>query len=970
MMKKYLFHFVVLLLALFGLSVHAASTGGAFTVTQYSLTRQPRTLNDAENALNNSSIWDGLPVTKLYRRISFADYPGVKPPFKTKSFPGNATRKHEWFVIEATGKILIPEAGQWTLAGGSDDGFKVEISGNDFSAEFSSTTVLGYDVTLKTLDFPVAGVYAIRMLYFEYATCSILHFSMSKGYRSSFDSSVFKLVEAAQDNDSYFVTFDANEGEGEMDDQFFADGQSQSLLLNTFTRPGYHFMGWALEANGKVVYQDGANIKIDHDEILYAIWANEQTLAAELSNWSSGSITLRCEDCDSSGITHKYSLEYCNESGEWTAVDGAKNILATKGQNSSGQEVWIAKLTDPSFSSRLGGIPPVSYRVTDENGRVSEPCVTRTRYGLAVGVGAYDPKLIALYQKNRKTPPAELSQCRHDAELFHEVMTTGGGGIASGNMKLLRDGEARREDIGREWRNLSQKTKPGDVVFFAISTHGSSSGSILAYDGSYTRAAFQTDLEPFRTGNCNNVKVVAVLMNCHSETMTSAERNIGQEYGGLCTANILYLTEASAEESGWTMPYYSQFGEFLFNKGLKLRQADCQKSLGRISGTFGDRNGRVDLLECARYASALAVGMSDQSPTHPQYDSLKASLMANTIVVAYDTGETPVQVAVAPSECKVYSTSRGIWVLWDDVEGADYYIVRYALSSGGSTAHWKYVKGYSSSFESISEFLSGFIDSRLWDNGFLFKTCDVASAKDREIYVPLENDTDYRFEIVAVNGAGQSASCFSEVVRTPSAIQPPSYVVSLDANGGTVSPATLSIQGNGVVGPLPVPTSTGREFLGWFSDVAGGYEIHDDSLVTQDVTYHAHWTKNPMEDQMNPDWAMCYPSVLTISGGDIATAVSMTAANGCRTVGECYALGINPEDPNDDLRISQFEMQEGKPQLMLNHTADGSGKSFLPDVRILGTTALGESSQWDDVTDIANPDASGYRFFKATVELP
>ena len=755
-----------------------------------------------------------------------------------------------------------------------------------------------------------------------------------------------------------------------METQMFVEGEKQALFPNTFKREGYTFVGWAKTPGGEKVYGDGEEIVVTGDMTLYAVWEGPLALLAESADWSSGSITLRCEDSSSSAATHKYSLEYCNESGEWVEVEGAKNISATKGQNSDGQEVWIAKLTDTAFSFRLGGIPPVSYRVTDETGRVSEPCVSRTRYGLAVGLGAYAPNLIALYQKNHKTPPTELSQCRHDAELFHEVMTTGGGGIESGNMKLLRDGEARREDIGREWRNLSQKTKPGDVVFFAMSTHGSASGSILAYDGSYTRAAFQADLEPFRTGNCNNVKVIVVLMNCHSETMTSAERNIGQEYGGLCTANILYLTEASAEESGWTMPYYSQFGEFLLNKGLKLRQADRQKSLGRISGEFGDGDGRVDLLECARYASALAVGMSDQSPTHPQYDSLKSSLMEDTIVVADNMGGTPVQVASAPSECKVYSTSRGIWVLWDDAERADYYIVRYAPSSGSSTAHWKYVKGYSSSFESISEFLSGFIDSQLWDNGFLFKTCDVASSKDREIYVPLENDTDYRFEIVAVNGAGQSSSCFSEVVRTPSAIQPTTYVVSLDANGGTVSPTTLSIQGNDVVGPLPVPTSTGREFLGWFSDVAGGYEIHEDSLVTQDMTCHAHWTKNPMEDKMNPDWAMHYPSVLTVSGGDIATAASMTAANGCRTVGECYALGINPEDPDDDLRIVQFELKDGKPQILLNHTEDGSGNSFLPNVRLLGTATLGATGNWDDVTDITDTDAAGYRFYKAGVGIP
>ena len=74
----------------------------------------------------------------------------------------------------------------------------------------------------------------------------------------------------------------------------------------------------------------------------------------------------------------------------------------------------------------------------------------------------------------------------------------------------------------------------------------------------------------------------------------------------------------------------------------------------------------------------------------------------------------------------------------------------------------------------------------------------------------------------------------------------------------------------------------------------------------------------------------------------------MTAANGCRTVGECYALGIDPEDPDDDLKIAEFTIKDGKPEITLNHTKDGSGKSFEDRVKILGKAELTDA-EWQEV---------------------
>ena len=92
----------------------------------------------------------------------------------------------------------------------------------------------------------------------------------------------------------------------------------------------------------------------------------------------------------------------------------------------------------------------------------------------------------------------------------------------------------------------------------------------------------------------------------------------------------------------------------------------------------------------------------------------------------------------------------------------------------------------------------------------------------------------------------------------------------------------------------------------------------------------------------------------------------MPAANGCRTVGECYALGIDPEDPNDDFKILDFKIEDGKPVITLNHTKDGSGNSFESRIKTLGKANLTDAD-WVDVTD---KDQSAYRFFKVTVDLP
>ena len=74
-----------------------------------------------------------------------------------------------------------------------------------------------------------------------------------------------------------------------------------------------------------------------------------------------------------------------------------------------------------------------------------------------------------------------------------------------------------------------------------------------------------------------------------------------------------------------------------------------------------------------------------------------------------------------------------------------------------------------------------------------------------------------------------------------------SYTVTWNANGGTVSPASVSKTHGSTLGTLPTPTRAATEeysytFAGWFTAASGGTQISSTTTVTGNVTYYAHWT--------------------------------------------------------------------------------------------------------------------------------
>ena len=70
--------------------------------------------------------------------------------------------------------------------------------------------------------------------------------------------------------------------------------------------------------------------------------------------------------------------------------------------------------------------------------------------------------------------------------------------------------------------------------------------------------------------------------------------------------------------------------------------------------------------------------------------------------------------------------------------------------------------------------------------------------------------------------------------------------VTLDANGGSVSPAFKDVVYNGLYGELPTPNRSGYSFLGWYTAASGGDLVTSSTVVSTSAihSFYAHWSIN------------------------------------------------------------------------------------------------------------------------------
>ena len=178
-----------------------ASTNSAFTVSYCEMTGTVSTISIAQNMATNSTYWktdNTYPIVSQYATLDFRGNDASVGSFTNSetAFPNHSSMSADKnnFVLTATTALYVPQAGQWTFAVGSDDGFLLSISGHGvtFSSEYDTGRSFG--TTLATFTFPEAGIYNLRLVYFECTGGAGLEFSAAQGYQSTLTTDAFKLV--------------------------------------------------------------------------------------------------------------------------------------------------------------------------------------------------------------------------------------------------------------------------------------------------------------------------------------------------------------------------------------------------------------------------------------------------------------------------------------------------------------------------------------------------------------------------------------------------------------------------------------------------------------------------------------------------------------------------------------------------------------------------------------------------------
>ncbi|MDO4620846.1 MAG: InlB B-repeat-containing protein [Lachnospiraceae bacterium] len=165
--------------------------------------------------------------------------------------------------VKASGSVYTTESGANITSSAGTGKFTFE------SAAGTETTTQQYENNSTKVTIPITSVklHNADDSYTETA-------GTEAGTTYYYDKSTGKwsTTEPAADKEIK-ISFNANEGTGEMEELTSKSNEETTLTANAFTREGYDFKGWNTAADGSGdAYADGAAVTFEEDTVLYAQW--------------------------------------------------------------------------------------------------------------------------------------------------------------------------------------------------------------------------------------------------------------------------------------------------------------------------------------------------------------------------------------------------------------------------------------------------------------------------------------------------------------------------------------------------------------------------------------------------------------------------------------------------------------------------------------------------------------------------
>ena len=185
------------------------------------------------------------------------------------------------------------------------------------------------------------------------------------------------------------------------------------------------------------------------------------------------------------------------------------------------------------------------------------------------------------------------------------------------------------------------------------------------------------------------------------------------------------------------------------------------------------------------------------------------------------------------------------------------------------------------------------------------------------------------------------------------------YTVTLNANGGSVSPASATTT-DGKLESLPTPTYDGYDFLGWYTQKDGGEKVTTDTVFTKDTTIYAHWQKQA---------AQAYTVTFDANGGTINSGVITSYTYGVGATlptdvtreGYTFAGWYASADFSGDTVTAISAEDTGNKTYWAKWTANAYGITVTNDGNGEASADKTTAAEGETVTLTATPN-SGYHF--------
>jgi hypothetical protein len=171
-----------------------ANVSPGFDVTFYQAKGTVSSLTLAETVIANvnqqtSTAQEKAQVINYFNTGSPGEFDNDRP------FPGTTNNTDfDNFVVLVTGKVMIPQPGHWTFGVSSDDGFGMTLTKGAKTYSLSYPDPRSPGDTLAVFNLLEAGLYDLRLVFYEQGGGSELELFAARGSFSGFSAASFRLV--------------------------------------------------------------------------------------------------------------------------------------------------------------------------------------------------------------------------------------------------------------------------------------------------------------------------------------------------------------------------------------------------------------------------------------------------------------------------------------------------------------------------------------------------------------------------------------------------------------------------------------------------------------------------------------------------------------------------------------------------------------------------------------------------------